>query len=447
MAPRFAVCLNRRQTGSRVTSLRRPGKHAAADVGAWHPAYRPSAQSMCSGSETDPGPSCRPPANTEARSRRFGRVMTTGAVYEGATGLRTFREMSAETCVISVRDDPRSFHAQCRVYHLGSAVLAELRSNSIRYRRSARHVARGAYDHYQIVFNLSGRIHYRAGRRSAVVRPDDIIILDSARETDAYVHAPDQGSAHALTLFVARAALAALRREAGGGHLLLLSRETTLARSAHDHLWRMLQAIEAGPQARAQAATQALIGVLAGSLGRRRHLPPTLRRAAPRSAVDSVERLIERRLDSPALSLELLCSHCGCSRATLYRLLQAEGGPIRYIRQRRMQRAFQELISGSVSQGRLLELALRHRFASQATFNRAFRRTFGIPPGEVRAIATRSRRAVLVAGTPVVRTGREAGRAIDWIRALTEKRPKPPDSVWEIEACSREEGGICRVSQ
>jgi AraC-like DNA-binding protein len=348
--------------------------------------------------------------------------MMTGAVFEGAAGLRAYRKRSAAMCAISVRDDPRSFHAQCRVYHLGSAVLVELRSSSLRYLRSARHIARGAYDHYQIVFNLSGQIRYRSGRQASIVRKDDVVILDSARETGAYVQAPDQGSAHAFTLFVARTALAALRREASGGHLLLLSREEALTRSAHGHLWQILQAIEAGLPAQTQAATQALIGMLAGRLGGRGHLRPALRRAAHRRAIDSLERLIERRLDSPALSLELLCSHCGCSRATVYRLLEAEGGPIRYIRQRRMQRAFQELISGGVSQGRILELALRHRFASEATFNRAFRRTFGIPPGEVRAIAMRSRRVVPAGGAPLVRAGSEPGRAIDWIRALTHAR-------------------------
>lgn len=288
----------------------------------------------------------------------------------------------------------------------------------MRYRRSARHVARGAYDHYQIVFNLSGRIDYRAGRRSVLVDPEDIIILDSAQEMDAYVHAPDQGSAHALTLFVARTALAALRREAGGGHFLLLNHEEPLARSAHKQLWQILRAIDAGSRAEAQAATQSLVRALARRLGRSRRGPPALRRAAHGPALDSLERLIERRLGSPALSLELLCAHCGCSRATLYRLLEAKGGPIRYIRKRRMQRAFQELISGGVSQGRILELALRHRFASEATFNRAFRRTFGIPPGEVRALAMRSRRALRAAGAPVVQAGSETGRAIDWIRAL-----------------------------
>ncbi len=295
----------------------------------------------------------------------------------------------------------------------------DVRSSSLRYLRSARHVARGAYDHYQVTFNLSGQIHYRSGRQSAVVRPDDIIVLDSARETDAHAHAPDQGSAHALTLYVPRAALAPLRRAPGGGHLLVLERDEVLAQSARDHLSQVLGTIERNAQPQMQAAAQGLIGLLAGSLGRRVPTPAQWQ-ATRRGAADSLERLIERRLDSPALSLEMLCAHCGCSRATVYRLLEADGGPIRYIRQRRLHRAFQELISGSVSHGRILELALRHRFASEATFNRAFRRTFGIPPGAVREIAARSRRSALAGGVAVIRDAGDCAEAINWIRTLTD---------------------------
>ena len=35
----------------------------------------------------------------------------------------------------------------------------------------------------------------------------------------------------------------------------------------------------------------------------------------------------------------------------------------------------------------ILDIALDSSFASDATFNRAFRREFGIPPGEMRALA------------------------------------------------------------
>lgn len=341
----------------------------------------------------------------------------TSACYDGVDGLRAYREAGAETCAISALDDPRRFRAQCRLCHLGSAVLADVRSSSVRYLRTAHHVARGAYDHYQITFNLAGDIHYESGRQSVRVRPGDIVIVDSARETDAYVHAPDQGFSHGLALFMPRAALAPLRRSPGDGHLLLLSRERPRAQSLHEHLSRLLESIELEAQSQTPAAAQCLLRQLSCSL-RGSPLGSAEWQAAHRLAADSLERLIERRLDSPALSIDLLCSHAGCSRATVYRLLEAEGGPIRYIRQRRLQRAFQELICGRVPHGRILALALRHRFASEATFNRAFRRTFGIPPGEVREIAARSRAVALAGEVAVSGTGSQGSRAIDWIRTL-----------------------------
>lgn len=366
---------------------------------------------MCGGSETKPGFSYRPARGIGGTPPLPGTVPTTGAVYEGVAGLHAYREMSAETCAVSVRDDLRSFSAKCRLYHLGPAVLVDVCSSSLRYVRSARHIARGAYDHYQIICNLSGQIHYRSGRQSVIAHAGDIIILDSARETGAYVRAPAAGSAHTLTLFVPRAALPPLLRAPGGGHLLLLSGARPPVWTLHDRLSQVLERVEFEGQAQVHAAALGLIRLLSGSLSRRTQLAPTVRQAMRRSTADSLERLIERRLDSPALSLELLCAHAGCSRATVYRLLEADGGPIRYIRQRRLQRALQELISGSVSRGSILELALRHRFASEATFNRAFRRTFGIPPGQVREIAARSRRT---AGGG----GNDAAEGIGWIRAL-----------------------------
>jgi len=367
---------------------------------------------MCSGSETDPGSSYPPVRGTGATPARRNPVPATGAVYEGAAGLRAYREVSGEMHAISVRDDPRSFRAQCRVYHLGSAVLTDVRSSSLQYLRAARHIARCAYDHYQVTFNLLGEIRYRSVRQSAIVRPDDIVIVDTTRETEASVDAPDRGLARALTLFVPRTELAALRRAPAGGHLLLLAGERRLTRSLRDHLSQLLTAIERSAQPEADAAAQRLVGLLGSRVGHPELPPLALPQERRRSTLDSLERLIERRLDSPALSLELLCSHCGCSRATVYRLLEAEGGPIRYIRQRRLERALGELICGSASDRPLLQLALRHRFASEATFNRAFRRTFGIPPGELRDIAARSRRAA------VSRTDGDGAQAIAWIRTL-----------------------------
>ncbi|MGH8259485.1 MAG: hypothetical protein ACREUG_07315, partial [Steroidobacteraceae bacterium] len=207
---------------------------------------------------------------------------------------------------ISALQDPQRFYAQWRCHHLGSVVLAEARSSSVRYLRSVLHVARGAYDHYQITFNFSGEVHYRSGRHSVIARAGDIVIVDNARETDAYVHAPDGGSAHQLALFVPRAALAPLRRVPGAAHLLLLSHERPLARSVHEHLSQLLEAIGLESPAAVRARTQEMIALLAGGVGAAGPLAPTMRRTAHRSAAESLERFIEWRLDSPALSVALL---------------------------------------------------------------------------------------------------------------------------------------------
>jgi AraC-like DNA-binding protein len=111
------------------------------------------------------------------------------------------------------------------------------------------------------------------------------------------------------------------------------------------------------------------------------------REAARRARLDSLKRFIERHIDSPALSAELICARSGWSRATVYRLFQAEGGLARYIRRRRLQWAFRQLMRSGPPRPRVLDLAVECQFASEATFCRAFHRLFGVPPGEVRARA------------------------------------------------------------
>lgn len=112
-----------------------------------------------------------------------------------------------------------------------------------------------------------------------------------------------------------------------------------------------------------------------------------------RAALDSLKRLVERHLDSPELSADFICARSGWSRATVYRLFETEGGLARYIRQRHLLRALRELLSGQERHRRIVDLAVAHQFASEATFNRAFRRAFGIPPGAVRDLVASLRSA------------------------------------------------------
>ncbi len=125
-----------------------------------------------------------------------------------------------------------------------------------------------------------------------------------------------------------------------------------------------------------------------------RDIAPPAQGGLHRASLDALKRLVERHLDSPALSVEFICERSGWSRATVYRLFEAEGGLARYIRKRHLLRAYRELLSGQQPHRRIIDLAVAHQFSSEATFNRAFRRAFGIPPGKVRYLAVSSRLVV-----------------------------------------------------
>ena len=184
-----------------------------------------------------------------------------------------------------------------------------------------------------------------------------------------------------------------------------------------DHLMHMLETIGADPEPRIDPALQVLTGLLAGVLGRK-EISAAAGAAMREAALDSLKRLIERHLPSPRLCTDLICARSGWSRATVYRLFEAEGGLARYIRQRHLNRAFRELICGPPSGRRILDLAVDCQFASEATFSRAFHRMFGIPPGEVRELAALSRNAASAGRPPQDAGGVGDADAIRWIKLL-----------------------------
>ena len=138
---------------------------------------------------------------------------------------------------------------------------------------------------------------------------------------------------------------------------------------------------------RASLDPQGAMGVRDSTIGDGGSLSLLAPQRPRRAALNSLKRLVEQHLASSALSAKFICARSGWSRATVYRLFEPEGGLARYIRKQHLLHAFHELTSGQPPNLRILDLALAHQFASEASFNRAFRRAFGIPPGKARSLA------------------------------------------------------------
>ncbi len=90
---------------------------------------------------------------------------------------------------------------------------------------------------------------------------------------------------------------------------------------------------------------------------------------------------IEDNLGDLSLLPAQICNSFNLSRATLYRMFEADGGVRRYIQDRRLYSAVWDLAEGGIHRGRLTEVAEKWGFSSNANFNRAVKLAFGLPPG------------------------------------------------------------------
>jgi len=93
---------------------------------------------------------------------------------------------------------------------------------------------------------------------------------------------------------------------------------------------------------------------------------------------------IRRNLNAPELSVEELCQELGLSRSSLYRLFEAQGGVVQYIRSCRLFDAHRAFEAGQDLR-RIHEIAAESGFHDPAAFSRAFKRKFGYSPSEVRS--------------------------------------------------------------
>jgi len=329
----------------------------------------------------------------------------------GPNALRQLRAMTVDICDVIALTAEDDFHITTTTVIAGNALLVDSRATDVEYDRTPAHIARGGLDHFHITLCIEGEMRFSSGRREVTSGPGDICLLDMAQPNRTVLRGGG-GRTHLMAIIVQRSMLAPRLAHPDSATATLLPSDHPHARLLGSHYAALTLPPE--PEAGSVEATiEAIADIVAAAAGGTTDIAEGVERAERHLYLAMIKRRIATNLETDALTVEELCHYFQISRATLYRLFEADGGLAHYVQEQRLNLAFRRLISPAAQDDRLIDLALGMRFSSDSTFIRAFRRKFGLTPGELRELADNWLRE----------TG--AVPAIDTVLHQLARRPRP----------------------
>ncbi|MGO4712208.1 helix-turn-helix domain-containing protein [Bradyrhizobium sp. 2TAF24] len=307
--------------------------------------------------------------------------MVANDAERGAGALRQLREATVDICDVIPLTAEEDFRVTTVTRMTGNALLVDSSVTALEYDRTPAHIARGGLDHYHIVLCLRGEMWFGAGRRELTLRPGDIGLVDMAVPNRTVLRDATGARARMMSVILPRALLAPRLAHPDSAMAFLPASHphARLLASQFDALWRPEP--DAGGAEATIVAMADIIAVAAGCTADTEHGAEGAERHL---YLAMIKRHIAAHLETPALTVQELCQRFEISRATLYRLFEADGGLAHYIQEQRLNRALMLLIAPAAQGRRLIDLAVDLQFSSDSTFVRAFRQKFGLTPGEVR---------------------------------------------------------------
>lgn len=304
----------------------------------------------------------------------------------GAQGLQQLRAATAGICDVIPLTPEDDFNISTATIMADNVLLIDSTTTPLEYDRRPAHIARGGLDHYHITLCRQGEMRFSSGRREATLRAGDICLIDMAQPNRTVLALADDGRCRLMALILQRGILApklAHPDSATASFLPAAHHHARLIASQFDALWEP-ELPSAGALA---AAIAAMADIMAGVAGRAADTEGEVERAEHHLYRAMIKRHIAANLESASLAPDDLCARFEISRASLYRLFEADGGLAHYIQEQRLNRALMLLVSPASQSMRLIDLAIRLQFSGDSSFVRAFRRRFGATPGEIRQSA------------------------------------------------------------
>jgi AraC-like DNA-binding protein len=259
-------------------------------------------------------------------------------------------------------------------YLVDDVIVYRLRYDAHTIIRTPAQVASGLSDVISVQMYRSGSIRGAVGDVDLYAAPDRIVLQDLAHPFSVWTDASD-----VIGAIVPRARIGCRDWIHSRAPVISWPVDSPTGRvlaSALTTLWAELPRAEMsdGP-----LLASSFVGLLNGLLQPGHGHQDDVRRALN----VAIRQYIADRLDDLALDVDTLRRQFYCSRATLYRLFEGDGGVARYIRDARLRACMHDLALPSTSRKHIGLIATRWGFENPSHFNRLFKQSFGIVPSAV----------------------------------------------------------------
>ena len=276
---------------------------------------------------------------------------------------------------------PASFEASVDAYQIGNLVITDSMQGEQAYSLSPKRNRTAGIDLLQVGLYRSGGYRGEANGTLIEGNSGDVQILDLARP----MHSVEPASSM-VCVFLPRELLQESIGDLDGLHGVDL--RFGMGRLLADYLGLLAERLPEMAESDGATAANATIEIIIACLR-----PTLTTRREAQSPIQDVmllraKRVIEESLRSARLTPDFLCRTLGISRRSLYRLFESLGGVHNYILRRRLSR-IKRTLQESGDRERIADLAARFGFTCQETFWRAFKREYGISPGEARSLSSK----------------------------------------------------------
>jgi len=293
---------------------------------------------------------------------------------------RAFRETVAHLYDEVSLPDPSEearFTLSTRTYPMPRAVLMRCQGTAFTMTRGPTLIARGGADQLLILLQLEGSVDTDYAGRRGHIEPGDVAIFDYARPFHSVATDYVNLIVH-LARDVVPAALLALEphglvfpRGSGAARLIGAAMQEFYAQADHLTVSEAEAAIEGIVALTTACARARLAGDEADHVKSRR-----------KAALD----YIDAHLGNAQLKPDEIAAAANLSRASLYRLLAAEGGIRAVLLKRRLDEALRLMLADNKDERSLTDITGCCGFGGMSQFSRAFRARFGAPPRQYLAL-------------------------------------------------------------